>query len=161
MLSWICSLLQLLVCSGCWLVSVLDCNSCWVVIISVIPTMTVMPSWRGLCRQSGVAPLKLVPFLPQDNSSSSSSRSGDNTGSSTNTLARANAELGRCLSLPFPVFLSFVLEDAALGKFMDTFLRCDIACSLNFLLLSKDLVDSKCTWLVLVSACLTPPVRYV
>lgn len=83
--------------------------------------MTAMPSWQGLCRQSGVAPLKLVPFLPQDNNSTST-----NTGSPTNTLVRANAELGRCLALPFPVFLSFVLEDAALGKFVDTFLRYDV-----------------------------------
>lgn len=85
--------------------------------------MAAMPSWQGQCRQNGVVPLKLVPFLPQDNNSSSSSA---NAGIPTNTLVRANAELGRCLALPFPVFLSFVLEDAALGKFVDTFLRYDV-----------------------------------
>lgn len=77
--------------------------------------MTVPLTWRGKCRQNGVAPLKLVPFLPQDNSSVGAA--------SQATLVRANAELGRCLALPFPVFLSFVLEDTSLGKFVDTFLR--------------------------------------
>lgn len=93
--------------------------------------MAVLPAWRGMCRQSGIAPLKLVPFLPQDNktddqnmSDSSSGEVGNsNTRASQETLSRANTELGRCLALPFPVFLSFVLEDESLGKFVDTFLR--------------------------------------
>lgn len=95
--------------------------------------MSVLPSsWRGLCRQSDAAPLKLVPFLPQDNDnhresvadSSSVAAGGNNhTRASEEALVRANAELSRCLALPFPTFLSFVLEDASLGKFVDTFLR--------------------------------------
>ena len=72
-------------------------------------------SWQGLCKQSTAAPLRLVPFLPQDNSAE--------LGSSTGT-SRSNTELGRLLGLDFPTFLSFVLEDEALGKFVDTFLRC-------------------------------------
>ena len=93
--------------------------------------MAVLPAWRGMCHQSGVAPLKLVPFLPQDNktddqnmSDSSSAEVGNsNARASQETLSRANTELGRCLALPFPIFLSFVLEDESLGKFVDTFLR--------------------------------------
>lgn len=93
--------------------------------------MAVLPAWRGLYQQSGVAPLKLVPFLPQDNktddqnmSDSSGGEVGNsNTRASQEMLVRANAELGRCLALPFPTFMSFVLEDESLGKFVDTFLR--------------------------------------
>lgn len=94
--------------------------------------MAVLPAWRGLCQQSGIAPLKLVPFLPQDNKTDDQNMSDDsstgevgnsNTRASQATLARANTELGRCLALPFLTFLSFVLEDESLGKFVDTFLR--------------------------------------
>ncbi|CAM9411150.1 unnamed protein product, partial [Ectocarpus sp. 13 AM-2016] len=86
-------------------------------------------SWRGLCKQhSKVPPLKLVPFLPQDNNtadmSSRSGQAGSSSGSSSgNTISRANAELGRLLDVGFPTFLSFVLEDESLAKFIDTFLR--------------------------------------
>ncbi|CAN0397838.1 unnamed protein product, partial [Ectocarpus sp. 12 AP-2014] len=88
-------------------------------------------SWRGLCKQhSKVPPLKLVPFLPQDNNtadmSSISGQAGSSSSSSSssgNTISRANAELGRLLDVGFPTFLSFVLEDESLAKFIDTFLR--------------------------------------
>ncbi|CAN0014436.1 unnamed protein product, partial [Ectocarpus sp. 12 AP-2014] len=42
---------------------------------------------------------------------------------SGNTISRTNAELGRLLDVGFPTFLSFVLEDESLAKFIDTFLR--------------------------------------
>lgn len=107
--------------------------------------MTVLSRWQGMCRQSGVAPLRLVSFLPQDNINNDeslptagsshrdglSNKTGDsnansfggNAKSSHETLVRANAELGKCLAMSFPAFLSFVLEDASLIKFVDTFLR--------------------------------------
>lgn len=69
-------------------------------------------SWRGLWKKSTVAPLRLVPFLPQDNTSD------------TRSCDRSNTELGGLLSLDFPTFLSFVIEDETLRKFVDTFLRC-------------------------------------
>lgn len=65
--------------------------------------------------------LKLVPFLPEDNSSASST-----AGSAGEAVERATEELGRCLRLPFPVFWNLVIKDAALGKFVDTFLRWDM-----------------------------------
>lgn len=82
-------------------------------------------SWRGLYKKQ--TPLKLVPFLPQDNTTAEDgihvvSSSSSSTSRSTST-SRANAELGRLLGLDFPTFLSFVLEDESLGKFVDTFLR--------------------------------------
>ncbi|CAM9437316.1 unnamed protein product, partial [Ectocarpus sp. 8 AP-2014] len=87
-------------------------------------------SWPGLCKQhSKVPPLKLVPFLPQDNNTADMSGSSGQAGSSSsssssgNTISRANAELGRLLDVGFPTFLSFVLEDESLAKFVDTFLR--------------------------------------
>lgn len=82
-----------------------------------MPTGSV--SWRGLCKQSTLAPLRLVPFLPQDNTV----EQGLDSGTSSST-SRSNNELGRLLGLDFPTFLSFVLEDEALSKFIDTFLRC-------------------------------------
>ncbi|CAM9552335.1 unnamed protein product, partial [Scytosiphon promiscuus] len=87
---------------------------------------TGITSWRGLCRQqSMVAPLKLVPFLPQDNDASDGSGQDGSisSSSSSGSNSRANSELGRLLGLAFPTFLSFVLEDESLGKFVDTFLR--------------------------------------
>lgn len=69
--------------------------------------------WRGLYLQEKIAPLKLIPFLPQDN----------NDDERLGALRRTTVELGKCLTLPFPAFLSFVLEDSALKNFVDTFLR--------------------------------------
>lgn len=62
-----------------------------------------------------VESLRLVPFLPQDNCT----RDHDQH----DRLQRAVHELGRCLALPFPAFIGAVLHDAALAKFVDTFLR--------------------------------------
>ena len=78
-----------------------------------MPSSSRPASWKGLWKKSSAAPLRLVPFLPQDNIASDPASSG-----------RSNAELGRLLSLDFPAFLSFVLEDETLRKFVDTFLRC-------------------------------------
>lgn len=82
-------------------------------------------SWRGLYKQqSTAAPLKLVPFLPQDNDASDGiGHDGSSISSGGSSNSRANAELGRLLGLEFPTFLSFILEDKTLGKFVDTFLR--------------------------------------
>lgn len=77
---------------------------------------------HGLYQQSGRAPLKLLPFLPQDNDSSIFGGAGDGS-RSEEAAARACAELEECLSSPFPKFLSFVLDDKILKKFVDTFLR--------------------------------------
>ena len=62
-----------------------------------------------------VETLRLVPFLPQDN--------GSKDDHQHDRLQRAVHELGRCLELPFPTFIQCVLHDAALAKFIDTFLR--------------------------------------
>lgn len=101
---------------------------------------------------ASVAPLQLLPFLPQDNDSSSSSSSSNI--SSEETAQRAVRELGRCLALPFPVFLRLVLQDAFLGKFLDTFLRCvcvfvsvfvlRLLCSVSLLVLDVCLRSQLC-----------------
>ena len=75
--------------------------------------MATPEGWRGLCRKKDIIPLKLVPFLPQDNCDDGRHEA----------IRRTTSELGRCLTLPFPTFLSFVLEDTVLDKFVDTFLR--------------------------------------
>lgn len=69
--------------------------------------------WRSPNLQGKIAHLKLVPFLPQDN----------NDDERREALRRATVELGKCLTLPFPAFLSLVLEDSTLKNFVDTFLR--------------------------------------
>ena len=66
-----------------------------------------------MAQKAAQPPLKLLPFLPEDNAATTPSKA----------LTQANACLGDVLSQPFNTFVYRVFSEKSLIEFIDSFLR--------------------------------------